>query len=297
MRFIKIVLAFSIGASIVGINPTAARTRNYRQPKLNIKPICGTEVPMLETIKVLAEDLHAGFAEPFVAIAYDAETYAKLRKLSPKMPEVSADVFEKNAVIVAFLGQRRTGGYGVKFVPGPGNTVTIMETKPAPGTMVMQVLSSPMKVVSIPRVDGKPLSVQYPAGLIKGAVKYQVMVGDFASVGGIAGRKVEFKVNGWVTVARHDEFVTMWFDLNDNYKKPARMLNSMASGTVDANGKFSLGYVHPGTFIQSPYAPMRADGMLAPKRLTLRFESLPPTVADGFEGHGNLELVPVFAKR
>lgn len=288
MRFIKIVLAFSLAASIVGINATAARTRNFNHQKRVTKPICGTEVPMTETIKVIAEDQHAGVAEPFVAIAYDAETYARLRKLSPKMPEVSPDVFQKNAVIVAFLGQRPTGGFGINFVAGPGNTLAIIETKPAPGKMVMQVLSSPMKVVSVPQFGDRPLNVKFPALLSKVTLHYQVTTGEFADVGGIAGRQVKFQIKGEIAVTRLNEFVTLWFNLRDNVSRAPRLLNSVASGRVDPNGKFTVGYIHPGSFVQSPYAPLSAEGSLGPKVLTVRFESLPSTVADGFEGNGSL---------
>ncbi|HEX8283753.1 MAG TPA: DUF885 family protein [Pyrinomonadaceae bacterium] len=68
------------------------------------------------------------------------------------LPDVS---FDTRAVVVAYQGQRATGGYSVE-ITGIGRTgtvlaITVSERRPASGSLTTQVITSPFVAVSIPR--------------------------------------------------------------------------------------------------------------------------------------------------
>ncbi|MCA1555766.1 MAG: protease complex subunit PrcB family protein, partial [Acidobacteria bacterium] len=66
-------------------------------------------------IKELAAGGYSSIRESFIIVARDAQTYALLKELNERLPEFGADFFKSNAVIAAFLGQRRSGGYSVRI--------------------------------------------------------------------------------------------------------------------------------------------------------------------------------------
>ena len=63
--------------------------------------------------------------------------------------------FTKEVVAAVFLGSRPTAGYGVRIVrarqDGVALVVSYTETRPAPGALAAQVLTSPYHIVAIPR--------------------------------------------------------------------------------------------------------------------------------------------------
>lgn len=63
--------------------------------------------------------------------------------------------WERQVVLVALMGPQRTGGYRITMaeVTVAGNVVTVQvqERRPAPGERVIQVLTAPYHVVTIPR--------------------------------------------------------------------------------------------------------------------------------------------------
>lgn len=73
---------------------------------------------------------------------------------TPPAPEVN---FNQDMVIVASLGQRPTGGYGVSIeavYSSQGQLyVVVRETAPAPGSIVTQSLTAPVVAVAAPRSD------------------------------------------------------------------------------------------------------------------------------------------------
>src|SRR4051794_27567990 len=71
-------------------------------------------VPTSE-LKELAAGAYGSIHESFVLVARDAQTYAALRTLVPTLPDQPANFFQTHAVVAAFLGQRRSGGYGVEI--------------------------------------------------------------------------------------------------------------------------------------------------------------------------------------
>lgn len=243
--------------------------------------------PAPTNIKVLAEEQRAGVAGFFVGVAYNSDTYQQLQKSSPVMPNVDTELFKSRAVVVVFLGQRPTAGYGIK-IEEVTDGVRVTEARPAPGTMVAQVLSSPLKVVSVPVSAGKPLNVRLEPGMNLTAKSYKVESGEFSFTGGIAGRQTKFTLGGDLLIFRHEKFVSVLFNLEASGAGKPRSLHTVASGIVDPQGNMLFGQVDPGTLIEFPYAPLRAEGTWTDTGVWMTFESLMPTVADGYEGRGTL---------
>jgi hypothetical protein len=68
------------------------------------------------------------------------------------LPDVS---FDTRAVVIAYQGQQRTGGYSVEITgikrAGTVLAVSVSERRPASGDVTAQVITSPFVAVSIPR--------------------------------------------------------------------------------------------------------------------------------------------------
>jgi hypothetical protein len=68
------------------------------------------------------------------------------------LPDVS---FDTHAVVVAFQGQQRTGGYSIEITgikrTGTVLAITVSERRPATGSLTTQVITSPFVAVSISR--------------------------------------------------------------------------------------------------------------------------------------------------
>ena len=66
--------------------------------------------------------------------------------------------FARDMIVAVFLGSRPTAGYGVAIAGvrhGQGETVVeYRETRPGPGRMTAQVITSPYDIVAIPKVEG-----------------------------------------------------------------------------------------------------------------------------------------------
>jgi len=66
--------------------------------------------------------------------------------------------FGASMVVGVFLGARTTGGYAVQITAveqdGAGVVVKYTESKPGPGAMLAQVITSPFHLVSVARTDG-----------------------------------------------------------------------------------------------------------------------------------------------
>ena len=66
--------------------------------------------------------------------------------------------FASSMVVGVFLGARNTGGYAVEVTAveqdATGVVVRYTETKPRPGAMLAQVITSPFHLVSVARTEG-----------------------------------------------------------------------------------------------------------------------------------------------
>lgn len=236
-------------------------------------------------------------ANSFLTIARDAETYAALRALSKNgLPELNADYFNSHAVIAAFLGQRRTGGYGVRIAgeKSDARKIVVEELTPPKGSMVAQVFTAPYKVVSVSINANQRLQVAVGNTWKSAARPFQITTGEFTSSGGIAGRSDKFQMQGTVGVLREGNLVTFLFEANGVRQNAERglTLQEIATGTVDSSGNITVKRMESGTFVPLPHSSLQARGKFegdAESKFSLIFTSLPANVSDGYNGNGKLE--------
>lgn len=242
-------------------------------------------------LKVLAEGGHISVFDSFILVARDAQTYAALRELNNSLPQMDAEFFKTSAVVAAFLGQRRTGGYSVYITTEPDGSVHVLEKAPPTHAMVMMVLTTPYKIVSVPLKEEAPLSLTLDKTWQEMMRPYRVGASEFNSGGGFAGRYEKLTLAGDVRVMRSGELATFFFDLNATGGKKERKLKDVSSGVVGKDGGIVIGSLDPDTLVDHPRPSLRATGEFTDKEsnFSLSFTSLPTIVADGFGGTGKLE--------
>jgi hypothetical protein len=247
-------------------------------------------------IKVLAEGGYSQVNDAFVAVARDAETYAAIRELAKGLPEMSADFFQHNAVVAAFLGQRRTGGYGVRITRAADGKVQLEQDSPAKGSMTTQALSAPFKIVSVPTGESdfrfeNTLSLEIGAAWQAAMRPYRVSAGEFRMFGGFAAHSESFGLTGDLRVMRAGSLATFVFDLKSSGGKKARVLQEVASGLVQKNNQVLINYLEAGTLVDRPRSALRAQGSFTGREdgISLAFDSLPSNISDGYGGEGKLE--------
>jgi hypothetical protein len=120
---LALLMLASLGLNAAGASACAAgRTRNAanaanesdqskskaQTPEPTPARVLGGEDRLEEKASSEIRELAAGgygpVREPFIFVARDVETYARLRELNDKLPELGADFFKSNAVVAAFLG-------------------------------------------------------------------------------------------------------------------------------------------------------------------------------------------------
>lgn len=243
-------------------------------------------------IKELAAGGYGTVREPFIFVARDAETYASLKKLNDKLPELGADFFKSNAVVAAFLGQRRSGGYGVRIERAAGGLLRISEKTPPKDAMVTMALTAPFRIVSIGVREESPLALELDAAWQEGARPYKVDGGEFVRMGGIAGRRESSTIKGDIRIMRHAQLATLFFALRGmSGEQGAHALQDTASGAVAPDGELTLASLDPGSFVPPPRYPLRARGNFRDNegKLSLTFETTRAKVNDGYGGQGKLE--------
>jgi hypothetical protein len=79
-------------------------------------------------------------------------------KVSPKTSPPEVD-FSKEAVVVAALGQKKSGGYAIEIAEvrqTPEGAEAIVKTRsPKAGTLTIQALTAPTHIVAVPITTGK----------------------------------------------------------------------------------------------------------------------------------------------
>ena len=272
----------AVGLTLLAMSPAA----------MGAGPLGGREATVSE---VVAEGQYSGVSGAFVAVVRDAGTYAALRGVVGELPKRSAEFFESNAIVAAFLGMRPTKGYGVMVSSLAGGVLRISEATPSGGAKSPGVPPSPFKVVSVQMNDGANLDLEVDDAW-KAMRPYRVSEGEFASRGGIVGRTETFRLEGDVRLARLRNLVTFAFDLKSAGPNRSRRLRSFATGIADSSGGFRVLRLQGGGLVGWPNGGLRATGRLTnSNRLALSFEPLPSDVSDGFEGRGKLEAVAVGA--
>ena len=121
-----------------------------------ISIVSGLQSPSVETI---AMGNMSGLDEARTAVVRTEAEWSKLWTAhDAAKPRPNVD-FTKRMVAAVFLGSRPSAGFGVEVTgtrqDGKALVVEWRETRPAPGTIAAQVLTSPAHLVSIPRFDGE----------------------------------------------------------------------------------------------------------------------------------------------
>ncbi|HZG53631.1 MAG TPA: protease complex subunit PrcB family protein [Pyrinomonadaceae bacterium] len=244
-------------------------------------------------IKELAAGGYSSVYEPFIVVARDAQTYAALRPLHDKLPELAADFFKSNAVVAAFLGQRRSGGYAVRITRDAGNagSLRVSEKSPAKDAMTTMALTSAFRIVSVSVDEESPLALALDATWQEAARPYKVGAGEFTRIGGFAGGRERSTLAGDLRIMRHGQLATVFFALSGAGADGRYELTDAATGMVTPEGAFSLTRLDPGSFVPPPRHPLRARGQFTDNegKLSLTFEVMEAKVNDGFGGQGKLE--------
>ncbi|HEX8633192.1 MAG TPA: protease complex subunit PrcB family protein [Pyrinomonadaceae bacterium] len=245
-------------------------------------------------IKELAAGGYSSVNEPFVVVARDARTYAALRLLHDKLPELAAEFFKSNAVVAAFLGQRRSGGYAVRITrggAGEASSLRVSEKSPAKDAITTMALTSAFRIVSVSVDEESPLTLALDATWQEAARPYAVGAGEFTRIGGFAGGREHSKLAGDLRIMRHGQLATVFFALTGAGANGRYELKDAATGLVTPEGALSLTRLDPGSFVPPPRYPLRARGQFTDNegKLSLTFEVMEAKVNDGFGGQGKLE--------
>jgi hypothetical protein len=247
-------------------------------------------------IKELAAGGYSSVTESFILVARDAQAYAALRRLHDKLPELGADFFKSNAVVAAYLGQRRSGGYGVRITRdgarGASVLLRVSEQTPAKDAFSTMALTSAFQIVSVPVGEERPLALALDATWEEAARPYKVGAGEFTRMGGFAGRPERSTLAGELRVMRHAQLATVFFALEGTGGAEGKhALQDVATGTVTPEGAITLTRLDPGSFVPPPRHPLAARGQFTDgeNKLSLTLEVLEAKVNDGYGGQGKLE--------
>jgi len=89
------------------------------------------------------------------ATARSVEEWSTLWNLHAGARTRPAVDFSRDVVVAVFMGTRPTAGFGIEIVrvreEGNSLVVSYKETRPAPGLLTAQVLTSPYHIVAVPR--------------------------------------------------------------------------------------------------------------------------------------------------
>ncbi len=296
MNFSITIIAACVLLALTDVAPASCGSNRRREPPRNLNPTAAaTPTPASnegKEMKVLAQGQYGKVAEPFLVVAREAEVYGELRALVAGLPELGADFFEKHAVVAAFAGTRRSGGFGIEFEDGKGGLIDVTVTPPPKDAMVTMALTQPFKVVSVPvgEEEGVDFELHGPWALPIFR-PYRVASGEFTTGGGFAGRFEKLALTGLLNITRHGKLVTLLFHLDGTGGEKKRALRVAATGLERAADRFEIPRVDAGTLVDHPRPPLRVTGRFAGDgaKLSLTFDSLPTNVNDGFDGMGNLE--------
>ena len=277
--------------------PTPAATPTTTPPPttkgatpVDTTPAAGSDV------KTLAEGGRVAVGEAFLFVARDAETYAALRGIVPNVPEQSAEFFRTNAVVAAFLGERRTGGYSVRVTRAQaGAPLRVSEQRPAKDAMLTQALTTPYQVVAVAVAPDQPLTFALDPAWQGRLRPYRITAGTAEVTGGFAGIKKKLALTGAFGVMRSAKFATFVFDVaGAGETNTRRALRDTATGLAQTDGSLHLARVDAFALSGAIESPLRLEGRFAANEdtLALTFQSVPaPHVSDNFTVSGQLDAV------
>lgn len=242
-------------------------------------------------IKYIAEGAYSKVEKPFVFVARTPETYEQLQDLVENLSPVSGIDFQKTAVVAAFAGTKKSGGYSVE-IKKSANKITLGVIEPPKDAMTTQALTMPFAVALVPVEAEMPLVLDVSPNLKAAAQIYKVAKGKFEYSGGFAGRLARFDAEGTIGVFSFGNYATLVFNLSGKAAEKARKLSETASGTL-IKGKINLARLDAGSFSEGPKPPVSVAGTLTNGKLVLTFEPLRTNVADGFEVRGRIDAVKI----
>jgi VWFA-related protein len=101
--------------------------------------------------------LQSRVERPRQVVARTAEEWAEFWQAHGEGPAPAVD-FSREMVVGVFLGSRPTSGFSVEITGAHDDNGTLVvnyrETRPAPGTIAAQVITTPFTLVALPRHDG-----------------------------------------------------------------------------------------------------------------------------------------------
>ncbi|MDQ3799793.1 MAG: hypothetical protein M3384_10095 [Acidobacteriota bacterium] len=272
--------------------PAAPVSKKTGGSKKTTKPVVNPPAPQVEPraedYKIIAEGAHAKVEEPFLFVARDAKTYARLQALIENLPDASTIDFSREAVVAAFAGTKPTAGWEV-LIRKLADKVLIDLNEPRKDMMQAQVLTAPFKIAVVPVEEEKTLALDATATWTNKMVNYRVTKGNFIYSGGFAFRERTFGAEGTIGVLTRGDLITVSFNLTAKGDKKM-MLAETASGSLN-EGKISLARLDAGTFSENPKPPVNVSGTISDAKLSLRFEPNSWNVNDGFEARGMVEAV------
>jgi hypothetical protein len=134
-------------------------------------------------VRVLYQDDLCGGNRPTPAVTLVAgsdqlkriftETKGRMLGQLPPTPVVD---FDAGHVVFIQMGQKPTGGYGIELADpfahvGTGEAlIRLRWIEPAPGTIVIQVLTSPCLIVSLPRGDYRRIVIADESGNVRDTI-------------------------------------------------------------------------------------------------------------------------------
>lgn len=289
------------GAKGGASKPVAERPRDEQKPAATPAPERGGEGTLNDELmtegdvqrggdlKTLAEGSYGSVSDAFVAVVRDPESYAALREVVKNLPEMNGDFFRRGAVVAAFLGVRRSGGYGVQVTRADEGALRVAETTPPKGAMTTMALTMPFKVVSVGLNEQRSLAVEL-GDAWKNALRPYRVSGEFTASGGFAGRMEKFKLEGELHVARLAKLISVAFALRSAGARQPLTLETVATGTANSDN-FTLPRLNAGSLVEWPNGGLRAVGRFEANedRLSLTFEPLPINYSDSFSGTGQLQ--------
>ena len=245
-------------------------------------------------IKELAAGGHCTIFESFVFVARDPQTYQAVKSLNINLPDQDAEFFKSHAVIAAFLGQRRTGGFGVEITQDADGVVQVGER--VPKGMVTMALTTPFKIVAVATKTDGPIALSLDATWKERWRTYRVTSGELIITGGFAGVHDVLGLEGSLLIMRERTLITLMFDLKSRGKRQPRELRDAASGTVTESGGLSLAYLDSHSLSGAIQSPFRVQGQFANDEQDLRLDLVTidaPRISDNFTAQGSLQALAI----
>ena len=240
-------------------------------------------------LKVIAEGSVSPVKTPFVGVIRDAETYAKLRGISPNLPELNQQYFQSSLVIAAFLGERNTGGYSVAISREPSGQIRIAEKAPRKDAIVTQMITSPFRVVSMTTNGTTAVQLSLDERFKHTAQLYRISEGSFMTSGGFAGGSDSYQLSGKLQVTKLYPLTTIGFAVVSSGTTRERTLRDVATASIK-DGALVISGISHGSLIDPPSGDLQVRGRFREgNKLLLEFTTGPVTVPDGYAGTGTIQ--------